>query len=448
MRVSHDHDRNDDHGATGDKLRLAAGPLQLPPELAERLDQYTAHFAQAMTEGLMAASVAIGLEVLGDLMEAEVSALCGPKGKWDASRTHTRHGGEDGEVTLGGRQVAIRRPRVRTVGEEETEAPLETYQAARATDLLAEHMVGAMLAGLSTRRYQEAALEPLGAEIEERSRGTSRSSVSRRFVSATAERLTELQVRPLDGERWVVVFIDGFSFADHQLVGALGVTEEGEKVPLAVAEGTTENKSLCTRLVADLADRGLDVSRGVLFVVDGSKALSRAIEGVFGEKALIQRCRLHKERNVIDHLPSGEHAWVRRKLRAAWAKEDPGEAHRELEALARALGRKHPGAAASLREGLEETLTVTRLGVRGTLLKTVFSTNPMESMIEIVRAHARNVKRWRDGEMVLRWTAAGMESARSQFRRVKGYRQLPQLAAALELATYDEPGRLEIRVSA
>jgi putative transposase len=190
------------------------------------------------------------------------------------------------------------------------------------------------------------------------------------------------------------------------------------------------------------------VSGGVLFVVDGSKALTRGIPAVFGEKAVIQRCRIHKEKNVMGHLPDAEHGWVRIKLRRGWANPDPAAAHAELEALARALQRQHPGAAASLREGLPETLTVTRLGIKGALLKTVFSTNPVESMIEIVREHSSNVKRWRDGEMTLRWAAAGMESARSQFRRVKGYRQLPQLAAVLEAATSDEPGLLDLQDTA
>lgn len=217
---------------------------------------------------------------------------------------------------------------------------------------------------------------------------------------------------------------------------------------MAVAEGTTENKTLVTRLLADLQDRGLDVSRGVLFVVDGSKALTTGIPAVFGAKAVIHRCRIHKERNVIGHLPDAEHPWVRTKLRTAWANPDPDAASVELEALARVLQRQHPGAASSLREGLQETLTVTRLGIDGALLKTVFSTNPVESMIEIVREHSANVKRWRDGEMTLRWAAAGMESARRQFRRVKGYRQLPQLAAALEAATVDQPGLLNLRVTA
>lgn len=421
-------------------------PVVLPEGLAGELDELTARFAEHMGEGLMAASVAIGLDVLDQMMQAEVTVLAGRRGRHDPERTHKRHGTEDGSVVLGGRRVPVRRPRVRTA-DDTSEATLATYQVAHAEDLLARHMVGAMLAGLSTRRYP-AALEPVGGRIEATTQGTSRSSVSRRFVTATADLLSELMTRRLDEERWLIVFIDGFTFAEHLLVGALGVTADGTKVPLAVMEGTTENKALVTRLLSDLADRGLDVAGGILFVVDGSKALSRGIPAVFGNKALVQRCRIHKERNVLDHLPDHEHAWVRRKLRAGWANPDPDAAEAELETLARALQRKHPGAAASLREGLQETLTVTRLGITGALLKTVFSTNPVESMIEIVREHASNVKRWRDGEMTLRWAAAGMESARSQFRRVKGYRQLPQLAAALETATADQPGLPDLRVTA
>jgi transposase-like protein len=425
---------------------VGEGGVRLPEELAASLGELGARFAECMGEGLMAASVAIGLDVLEQLMQVEVAELAGPRGRHDRGRTHVRHGSEAGSVTLGGRRVPVRRPRVRTA-DDSAEATLATYQVAHASDLLARHMVGAMLAGLSTRRYP-AALEPVGGEVEADARGTSKSSVSRRFVNATADQLAALMARPLEEERWLIVFIDGFSFADHQLVGALGVTQDGVKVPLAVEEGTTENKTLVTRLLSGLQDRGLDVSQGVLFVVDGSKALTKGIPAVFGDKAVIQRCRIHKERNVMDHLPDAQHRWVRVKLRAAWATEDPAEARRELEALARALQRKHPGAASSLREGLSETLTVTRLGITGALLKTVFSTNPMESMIEIVREHSANVKRWRDGEMALRWAAAGMEAARSQFRRVKGYRQLPQLAAALQQATTHEPGLLDLRHTA
>jgi putative transposase len=381
--------------------------------------------------------------VMAELMAAEVTDLAGPKGKHNPARVARRHGGQHGTVTLGGRRVPVRRPRVRTVGDDEHELPLESYATFTSADLLADGVVARMLGGLSTRGYP-VGLEPVGSRVEQTATGTSRSAVSRRFVTATAERLDQLLHRPLGEQRWLVVFLDGFGMGEHLLVGALGVTDDGTKVPLGVVEGTTENKAVCTRLVADLAERGLDASRGVLFVIDGGKALERAIRAVFGAKALIQRCRQHKERNVTDHLPEAERPLVQRRLRAAWANPDPDQAAAELTQLARSLDRQRPGAAASLREGLELTLTVTRLGVGGKLLQTVASTNPIESMIEIIRDHAGRVKRWSSGEMALRWAAAGMLAAEGQFRRVKGYQELPQLALALERATAQEPRPLDL----
>jgi transposase-like protein len=414
--------------------------------LADRLDGHLARFAEHMREGLLAASVAVGLDVMAELMQAEVTDLAGPKGKHNPGRTAKRHGGEHGTVTLGGRRVPVRRPRVRTVGDDERELPLASYDTFTSADLLADGVVARMLGGLSTRGYP-VGLEPVGTSVEQAATGTSRSAVSRRFVAATGERLTELLHRPLEDQRWLVVFLDGFGMGEHLLVGALGVTADGTKVPLGVVEGTTENKAVCTRLVTGLRDRGLDPDRGVLFVIDGAKALDAAVRTVFGAKALVQRCRRHKERNVTDHLPEAERPIVQRRLRAAWANPDPEQAQHELETLARTLAHKRPGAAASLREGLPETLTVNRLGVGGKLLQTVESTNPMESMIEIVRDHAGRVKRWSSGEMALRWAAAGMLAAEAQFRRVKGYQELPALAAALERATTDEPP-LDLAVTA
>jgi putative transposase len=444
--MQHSHTPASAAQATSDPGPLGLVPavaLGLPERLAGRVDEHTRLFVEHMRQGLLAASTAVGLEVMGELMDVEVVELAGPKGKHDPARTAMRHGSEQGTVTLGGRRLGVRRPRVRTAGESAHEVSLESYTAFTQTDLLAEGIVARMLAGLSTRRYQ-AGLEPVGSQVEQAASGTSKSSVSRRFVTATAERLAELLARRLDDHRWLVVFLDGFGMGEHLLVGALGVTDDGTKVPLGVAEGTTENKAVCTRLVADLQDRGLDASKGVLFVIDGGKALERAIRNVFGAKALIQRCRQHKERNVTDHLPEAERPLVQRRLRAAWANPDPDQAKAELEQLARSFDHKRPGAAASLREGLELTLTVNRLGVGGKLLQTVESTNPMESMIEIIRDHAGRVKRWSSGEMALRWAAAGMLAAQGQFRRVKGYQELPQLALALERATVEEPGMLDL----
>ena len=409
----------------------------LEERLAGKLNEQLELFACRMRQGLLAASVAIGLEVMDELIDAEVTDAAGPKGKHDPGRCAYRHGTEAGKVTLGGRRVPVVRPRVRTVADDENgqdhEVRLESYDTFAKVDLLAGHMVECLMAGMSGRRY-EAALEPVGSEIEQTASGTKQSSVSRRFVTVTGERLAEFRTRPLDAQRWLVCFIDGFDFAEHTMVGALGVTADGTKVPIGLAEGSTENATVVRGLVSSLRDRGLDATDGILFVLDGAKTLHKAVRDVFGDNAVIARCRVHKERNVMDYLVQAERPWVRRKLRAAWANPDAAEAEAALRALASQLDKVNPDAAASLREGLVETLTVTRLGVTGSLLKTVMGTNPMESMIEIVRDHARNVKRWQPGDMRLRWAAAGMLEASKQFRRVKGYRQLPKLAAELRHA--------------
>ncbi len=448
MAGSHTSPSARDTSGDSSPLTLVSSQVRgLPERLAGRVDEHLARFAEHMREGLLAASTAVGLEVMAELMAAEVTDLVGLKGRHDPDRSAVRHGGEDGTVTLGGRRVGVRRPRVRSVGGNAHELALESYETFASADLLTDGVVARMLAGLSTRRY-DAGLEPVGAAVAESASGTSKSAISRRFVTATAERLAQLCARPLDGDRWLVVFVDGFHFADHCLVGALGVTADGTKVALGVVEGSTENAAVATRLIADLADRGLDAEQGVLFVVDGGKAVDKAIRAVFGAKALIQRCRRHKERNVLDHLPEAERPLVQRRLRAAWATPDATAAKAELEAITRGLAKARPGAAASLREGLEATLTVNRLGVTGALLKTLESTNPVESMIEIVRDHSRRVKRWSSGEMALRWAAAGMLAAETQFRRVKGFRQMPQLTAALAQATVHEPDPLDIPAAA
>ena len=401
------------------------------PMLGERLARTGARhletFAAEIRRGLLAASVAIGLDVLSEMLAVDATAAAGPKGKHDKSRTANWHGTEHGSVTLGGRKVSVCRPRVRTV--DHTEVTLPTWQAATSTELLSKHMVAAMLAGVSTRNYAEVALEPVG-ELDATAVG--RSAVSARFVAATRERLGDLRSRDLSGRRWLVVYADGFEFADQQMVGALGVTADGTKVPLGVVQGTTENKTVCTALLRAAKERGLDASGGVLFVIDGGKGLAAAIRQVFdGDRFQIARCRVHKERNVLDYLAKTEHGWVRRELRAAWKLPAARAATPALEGLARTLEKLNPDAAGSLREGLDETLTITRLGVTGTLVKTLGSTNPMESTIDIVRTHARNVKRWRDGDMRLRWAAAGMLLAEQQYRRVKGHAQLDALADAL-----------------
>ena len=226
--------------------------------------------------------------------------------------------------------------------------------------------------------------------------------------------------------------LDGIDLKGRTNVVALGITTDGVKLPLGLWEGSSENATVATALLADLVARGLDTEQGVLCVLDGAKALRKAVRDVLGARTPVQRCIRHKERNVLDHLPERDRPAVKRRLRAAWALERHDRAHERLVLLASELARSHPGAAASLREGLEETLTVTRLGIRGKLKATLESTNPCESMIECVRRTSRNVKRWQSGEMCMRWTAAGMLEAERQFRKVIGYRELAKLATAIE----------------
>jgi putative transposase len=287
-----------------------------------------------------------------------------------------------------------------------------------------------MLAGVSTRRYRRTQ-EPVGGEVEQQARSTSRSSVSRTFIERTRRSLTDLMARRLDDVRLAVMMIDALELQGRCCVVALGITTEGVKIPLGLWQGSNENATVATALLSDLVERGLDPEQGILFVVDGAKALRKAIRAVFGE-APVQRCLRHKERNLLDHLPERERPAVKQRLRRAWAFDDHDRALDQLRVLARQLDHSYPGAAGSLPEGLEETLTLARLGVGGNLKRTLESTNPCESMIEIVRRTQRNLKRWSSGEMALRWTAAGMLEAERQFRKIIGYRDLATLLVAIE----------------
>ena len=398
----------------------------LAPSVREALGE----LAGAAKEGLLALSVGVGLGVLHELLEAEVDEVVGPRGKHDAGRRGVRHGHDGGEVTLGGRRVSVSRPRARTAdGEREVE--LGTYGHFAARDPLADVMFERMLAGVSTRRYARTG-EPVGSEVDELARSTSKSAVSRECVSRTRENLVDLMSRPLGDLRLAVLMLDGIELKGRCCVVAVGIDTDGVKHPLGLWDGSTENATVATTLLANLVERGLDVAQGVLCMIDGAKALRKAVRDVFGADCPVQRCVRHKERNVLGHLPERDQPLVRRRLRSAWALDDHDRALDALHTLAAELERSHPGAATSLRERLEETLTVTRLGVRGRLKRTLASTNPCESMIETVRRISRNVKRWQNGDMCLRWTAAGMLEAEAQFRRVNGPPDLAKLAVAVE----------------
>ena len=398
----------------------------LPAQIQEALGELVG----AAREGLLALSVGVGLGVVHELMELEVTEVVGPKGEHDPDRTAKRHGHEDGSMTLGGRRVPVRRPRMRTA-DDERELPVETYGCFADRDPLTRAVMSRMLAGVSTRRFARVG-EPVGEEVEASSSSTGKTSVSDMFIERTRTALGELMARRLDDVRLAVMMLDGLEIAERTHVVALGISTEGVKIPLGLWEGSTENAALARTLLADLVDRGLDPEQAILFVIDGGKALRKAIKDVFGEHALVHRCHRHKERNVCDLLPERDRDQVRARMRAAWSLTDPELARQRLELLAAELQQTWPDAAGSLREGMHDTLTLMRLGITGNLATTLCSTNPCESMIEIVRYTQRNVKRWQDGDMRKRWTAAGMLVAEQQFRRIIGYRDLAKLVIAVE----------------
>lgn len=407
------------------------------PAIPERVSVAMGEIAENMQEGLLALAVGVGLQVMQALMEADVAELVGPKGKHDAARSAVRHGRECGSVTLGGRRVPVSRPRVRA-SDGSGELAIASYELFSSTEILGRLAMEKMLAGLSTRRYR-AGLEPVGHEVAETSSATSKSAVSRKFVAMTETALAELLTADLSGLDLVALMVDGVNFAESCCIVALGIGIDGTKHPLALVEGSTENATLVTGLLVDLRERGLDVTRPMLVGLDGSKALRKAVLDVL-DHPVIQRCQLHKIRNVKDHLPQRLRSSVGRKMTDAYHAASAVEAHAALLALAKELDRTHPGAATSLREGLEDTLTVLRLGVPPTLARTLRSTNAIESMISVCREHSANVKRWRDGQMALRWCAAGMVEAGKQFRRVNGHLHLPALRAALERETAKNVG--------
>ena len=404
------------------------------PDLPQEIQLALTDIAVAAREGLLAMSVAAGMAVMAAMFEAEITEIAGPKGKHNPERVAVRHGAEKGSVTLGGRRVAVTRPRARTV--DGHEVPLQSYVHFAAEDLLAQVVMERMLAGVATRRHARAA-EPVG-EAAGKQKSTSKSAISRRFVKLTETALAELMARDLSGEDIKVLMIDGEHLAERCVVVALAITADGTKKPVGLWDGSTENKTVVRALLADLVERGMNVDDGLLVVCDGAKALAAGVRAVFGDKALIQRCTLHKRRNIADHLPDKDKAWVDAKLVKAFGHPDPEQGLRNAKQLAAQLDKSYPGAAASLREGLEEMFTVARLGIDGRLAKTLTTSNPVESMISIARTTNRNVTRWRDGQMVLRWTAAGMLNAERSFRRIKGFKQMSRLVDALRRHAHPE----------
>lgn len=366
-----------------------------------------------------------GLKVFTTMLEEDRTAICGLRYAHEPDRPASRAGSVRSEVVLGGRKVAIQRPRVRTA---DGEVALPTFATMAHRDPLDRRAVEQMLVGVATRQYARS-LEPITADIE--SRGTSKSAVSRRFVAKTQAQLETWQAAPLEDLDLVGLLLDGVHVGEHCLIVALGVAGDGTKHALGLWEGSTENATVCQSLLSNLQSRGLRTDRSLLILLDGSKALRKAVRETFGDVALVQRCQIHKLRNILDHLPERQRPWVKAIVQRAYRSADVATATRLLQDLARRLDTGHPSAAASVREGLEETLTIIAIGLSEGLRRSFSTTNAVESLISRTRHVKRNVKRWRGGQMVVRWVAAGVLEAVKGFRRLKGHREMPKLIAAL-----------------
>jgi putative transposase len=371
-----------------------------------------------------------GIASLANMMEEDAARLCGPRYGRAAGKAGHRWGKTKGKVGFHGGKVEIERPRVRAC--DGGEISLRSWETAMSEDLLGKWALNLMLINVSTRRFGRAVRLPEGDISAAKGTGVSKSAVSRRFVALSAERITEWMAADLSELDLPIIQIDGMHMDDDlMLVGAVGIDGAGDKHPLGVIEGATENTVVVQALLDNLVGRGLDPTVCRLFVVDGAKALSKAIRTTFGRHTPIQRCQVHKARNITERLAKPLHASVRKTLRQAWELDDAEKAEKLIRNLARRLEREAPGVSASILEGIDEILTVTRLGLPVELRRSLACTNIIENINGTIRQVCRNVKRWRDAKMALRWTAAGMMEAVKGFRRLKAHKQLPILRAAL-----------------
>jgi len=378
-------------------------------------------------ETFLKTAIDIGIASLKALLRADEETLCGPyyrhKDRMRMKGNYaSRWGKANGEITMGGQRIQIKRGRMRLNGREILQP---TYELFRDDDPLNERIFKQMLLGVSSRDYRES------LEIKSMGRSTSKSSVSRRFTVMTKKKLAEWLNRQLKGLKIAALFIDGKTFGEHMLIVAIGVDTQGNKHVLGLWEGSTENIEVCTMLLSNLVNRGLRTDENMLVVIDGSKALFKSVRQVIGNNAVIQRCQQHKIENVKSHLSKSLHSSVESEMRRAYDAENVQTARTILQELAVRLEEKHPGAAGSLREGLDETLTVIGLNLPTALRNTFQTTNVVESTFSIVSTKTRNVKLWRSGTMALRWMVAGLVSAEKKFRRLKGYRMMPALLQAL-----------------
>ncbi len=372
-----------------------------------------------------------GIAALEEMLKKDANELCGARHERSDGRKGHRWGAAEGPIGFHGGKVSVRRPRVRG-SKGGKEVPLASWTAAQEEDWLGKWALNLMLINVSTRKLARAVRLPEGDLPAERGDGTSKSAASRRFVALSAAKMREWMDSDLSGLDLLAIQIDGLRITEELvLVAAVAVDDEGEKHPLAVMEGATENAAVVQALLDNLIERGLDPQVCRLFIVDGAKALKKAIRNTFGKHTPIQRCQVHKARNILDRLPKGLHAPVRKALRQAWELKDTAKAEQLLRNLAQRLEKEAPGVSGSILEGLNEILTVSRLGLPDDLRRSLACTNIIENMMGTIRRVSRNVKRWRNASMALRWTAAGMLEAKKGFRRINAYRQLPVLRAAL-----------------
>ena len=412
--------------------------LRAAPALQVQISMPVQGVLRDVRHAFLGLCIDAGQRVLAAMMEADRVALCGAPGVPDEARRAVRGGSTSSRVVLGGQRIAVRRLRARSLREGELGLP--TFEWAAAADPLDAATLAAIAAGVSTRRYA-ATQEPVPRR--HRPSAASKSAVSRRFVQLSEEQLEQWLGRRLDDVDLPVVMIDGIHFRERVVLVALGIDAQGCKHVLGLREGSTEATRVVASLLADLVDRGLDADRMRLWVLDGGKALRKAVLQIFGAKALLQRCQEHKRRNVIEHLPQDMHAGVNRALRDAWGAGDTDLARRQLTRLAGSLQGRHPGAAASLREGLEETLTMQSLGLTtGALYRTLRCTNPIENLNGLIAHYTRNVKRWNGGQMVLRWVASALADAATRMRKLRGCGQMNSL---LKAWTRRPPGSTNVR---
>ncbi len=383
-----------------------------------------AELLNGMRDEIESFSAELGLQIMRAVMEQEIESRLGRHG----NQSHYRHGRQHGYVVYSGRKTPLERPRMRAV--DGKEAALKSYSAFQQDGKMQRAVARQLVRQCSTRNYEGALEDCLQGY------GIKKSSVSRQWKAASAAELEKLCSRPVSSDL-VALVIDGKHLRQDCVVVALGVDSAGVKKVLGIWHGASENSTVVKALLEDLVERGLDTQRSILVVLDGAKALRKAVRDLFGERALVQRCRIHKRRNVLEHLSSEKQRQAAWRLKAAWAETDPRKAQAELRKIVKWLETISPGAARSLEEGLEETLTVTRLGLHEDLIKTFASTNLIESCFSRTEELTRRVKRWRSGEMFLRWTGAALLFAEKGFRKVRGYRHLHQLSASLRNQIFD-----------